>query len=241
MNTPITNHRGPATRSRLASAGRFMAAAVLAFSLAACATSAQDPGGPLTILPDTVPGGIDPGAGVATCVISDRTFDDDVTVPADVDCTFANVVIEGNLVLSRGASITSNGGHVDGNVLVYPNANYNADATTIGGNVQAERASSVALNGVQLNGNVQTKRTASLTVIGGTVGGDIQPDDGGSVTVTGVQVNGNIQVYDNDGGVAITDNVIDGNLQCQGNQPAPTGSGNVVNGNAEGQCSALAN
>src|SRR5690606_14877461 len=67
-------------------AGRALVAVLLAFSLAACASAGpngpNDPGGPLTTLPDDVPPGDDPSGGAVGCVIADRTFDDDVTVPA---------------------------------------------------------------------------------------------------------------------------------------------------------------
>src|SRR5690554_2564380 len=113
-------------------------AAVLTLGLAACATSENGgPGGDgnTVNLPTEVPQGSDPsgGAGSAGCVIADASYDDDVTVPENVTCSFAKVTVEGNLVLAPGASVTSVGGHVDGNVLVYPNGSYDADGTSIGG------------------------------------------------------------------------------------------------------------
>ena len=166
---------------------RVLVAALLAFGLAACATGApQEPGGPLTLLPDTVPVGMDPSTGAGGgCVLTDVSFDDDVTVPANATCTFTNVTIDGNLVLSRGASVISSAGVVNGNVLVYPTAEYTATTTVIDGNVQAEGSAAVDLDQVKVGGNVQTEETTSLVVTGGSVDGNIQPDDGGQLTISG--------------------------------------------------------
>lgn len=214
-------------------------------ALGACASQAQagpdDPGGPMTLLPGTIPSGIDPSAGSApTCVVANQTFDDDVRVPKGVDCTFTDVTIDGNLIVANGASVTYDGGHIDGNVLVYPSASFDATGTSVNGNVQAERSSQVTLTDANVGGSVQTESASGLAVVGGTVDGNIQPDDGGSVLVDGVNVNGDVQPFDNRGGVTITDNFIEGNLQCKGNDPAPSGGGNIVHGNAEDQCAGLA-
>lgn len=216
----------------------------LALVLGACATEAQagpnDPGGPMTLLPDTIPGGIDPSDGSPACAVANRTFDDDVRVPKGATCTFTDVTIDGNLIIANGASVTYGGGHIDGNVLVYPSASFEATGTSVNGNVQAERSSQVTLSDASVGGSVQTQSASGLAVVGGSVNGNIQPDDGGSVLVDGVNVNGDVQPFDNRGGVTITDNVIGGNLQCKGNDPAPAGGGNTVHGNAEDQCEDLA-
>src|SRR5690606_16869708 len=138
------------------------------------------------------------------------------------------------------AEVTSEGGMVGGNVLVYPNATYDASGTAIGGNVQAARATKVQLVTTAVNGNVQSEECSDVTMPTGTVAGDIKPGDRGSVDIDGVFVDGNVQVYDNTGGVAILNNEIGGNLQCEGNVPAPTGGNNVVHGSAEDQCEGLA-
>ena len=82
--------------------GPVLLALLFTLALAACnGGGAQTPGddGRVDPLPPDVPVGTDPGDGTTTCVVSDRTFDDDVTVPADLHCVFYNVIIEGNLVL----------------------------------------------------------------------------------------------------------------------------------------------
>ncbi len=244
---------------------RTIAALVLLTVMTACSMGGPDggPDGSVDPLPIQVPPGTDPAEGGTVCVLTDRTFGDDVTVPEGLHCVFNNVTIEGNLVLARQARVEHWGGHVDGNVLVYPDAEYRADLgvpVTIGGDVQAEGAAAIRLEGVELDGNLQTLRTDEVEVSSGAVGGNVQTDRGGSVTLTGVAVDGNIQPLqnggqltidsntvggdvqpkENTGGVTINDNRIDGNLQCEGNVPPPTGSGNIVQGDAEGQCSALA-
>jgi len=246
--------------------GPVLLALLFTLALAACnGGGAQTPGddGRVDPLPPDVPVGTDPGDGTTTCVVSDRTFDDDVTVPADLHCVFYNVIIEGNLVLSADSHVEHWGGHVDGDVKVYTGAEYRADfgeLVTVGGNVQADRAAAIRLTDAAIEGDVQTLRTPLVEVVNGSVDGNIQNDRGSAVTITGVTVNGNIQPLENDGmvtindntvngdvqpkentgGVTINDNQIDGNLQCESNTPPPTGSGYVVQGDAEGQCSALA-
>ena len=239
---------------------------LLALALAACsAGGTQTPGddGRVDPLPPDVPVGTDPGDGTTTCVVTDRTFDDNVTVPADLHCVFYNVIVEGNLVLSTDSRVEHWGGHVDGDVQVYTGAEYRADfgeLVTVGGNVQADGAAAIRLTDATVDGDVQSLHTPLVEVVNGSVDGNIQNDRGGAVTITGVTVNGNIQPLENGGmvtindnvvngdvqpkentgGVTINDNEIDGNLQCESNDPAPTGGGNVVQGDAEGQCSALA-
>lgn len=260
IGNSIRRPAGSPASTRVVAVGRLLAAALLALVLAACSSAAQTqiPGGPLEHLPSTITDGTNPAEGGDSCVVENRSFDDDVTVPKDLVCTFNNVTINGNLILAPGARVDATGGHVDGNVLVYPNAKYVATGTSINGNVQAERATLIDIEDVQLNGNVQTWRTASLVVTGGSTS-DIQPERNGTVTVVGVQVDGNIQpekntdmvtinnnrVYgdvqpkENTGGVTINNNEILGNLQCESNVPAPTGSGNTVHGDYDGQCSTL--
>ena len=208
----------PASTRRVALFGRLLAGALLALVLAACSSAAQTqiPGGPLEHLPSTITNGTNPAEGGESCVVENRTFDDDVTVPQDLVCTFNNVTIEGNLVLAPGARVDATGGHVDGNVLVYPGAEYVANGTTINGNVQAERADLVDIQDVQVNGNVQTWRTTTLSVTGGSAS-NIQPDRNGTVTISGVQVDGNIQPLQNTGMVTINDNAVNGDVQPKEN------------------------
>lgn len=251
---------GPTLPTRTA---RTIAAFLLVLGLAACGMGANGGGdGRVEELPSTVPPGTDPAEGGTTCVISGQTFDDDVTIPTGIHCVFNDVIIEGNLVLAPNTRVEQQGGRVDGNVLVYPNAEYVADLgapVTIGGDAQAEEAASVLLGGAELDGNLQTLRTEVVEASGGTIGGNVQNDRGGTVTITGVAVGGNIQPLqnsghvtiegntvdgdvqpkENTGGVTITNNQIGGNLQCEGNAPPPTGGGNIVQGDAEGQCAGL--
>ena len=237
----IRRPAGSPASTRVALFGRLLAAALLALVLAACSSAAQTqiPGGPLEHLPSTITDGTNPAEGGDSCVVENRSFDDDVTVPQDLVCTFSNVTIEGNLVLAPGARVDATAGHVDGNVLVYPGAEYVASGTSINGNVQAERANLVDIEDVQLNGNVQTWRTASLVVTGGSAA-NIQPEKNtGMVTINDNRVDGDVQPKENTGGVTINNNEIFGNLQCESNVPAPTGSGNTVHGDYDGQCTTL--
>ena len=196
---------------------------LLTLALAACSASGtQTPGddGRVDPLPPEAPVGTDPAEGGTTCVVTDRTFDDDVTVPADLHCVFYDVIIEGNLALSTDSRVEHWGGHVDGNVLVYTGAEYRADfgeLVTVGGNVQADNAAAIRLSGATVDGDVQTLRTPLVEVIDGAVEGNIQNDRGGSVTITGVTVNGNIQPLENDGMVTINDNAVNGDVQPKEN------------------------
>ncbi len=105
-------------------AGRLRAGGVLSMllatglMLAACAGAPSDNGGGTPPPGGGPPAGLDPREG-DTCDISERRYEDDVTVPANVTCSFALVTFEGNLVISPGASVTVEGVRVEGNVELY--------------------------------------------------------------------------------------------------------------------------
>ena len=186
---------------------------VLLFVLAAC-TSGDFPTGQ-----DGALTGIDPVSADGSCVIENRTFDDDVALKARTHCTFVDVRIEGNLRLNRGARLLGTRIEVDGNI-------------------QAQRATSLSVLDSEIHGDIQFEQGGDVEVQNTRVDGNLQlGENEGSLFVESSVIEGDLQAFQNRlGPFQFEGNTIDGNLQCKENSPSPRGSGNMVNGNREDQC-----
>lgn len=153
-----------------------------------------------------------------------------VAAPASADdrvCrgTIGSKLIDGDVVVPKGASCTLLGTRVDGNVLVKGNATLVARGVKVDGNIQAGNHRRV----------VVTARDGSKS----RVEGSVQLKQGGGGTLLGMVVNGDIQLFSNDARFTVRGNRVDGNLQCKSNRPKPIGGNNVVEGNKEDQCRGL--
>lgn len=136
--------------------------------------------------------------------------------------TIGKRVVDGNVIVPRGAVCTLNGTTVKGDVEVKRNATVRVKGAYVDGNIQGENHKWVAVR--PLNG----KRTV--------VDGNIQLKQGGGGNILNNRVDGDIQLFSNRGKFTVRNNTVDGNLQCKSNKPKPVGSKNRVKGNKEGQC-----
>lgn len=150
------------------------------------------------------------------------------------------VVINGNVIVTGDCML--NGTTVIGNVLVSDGGSLTTNGAQIEGSIQADEADFVLIDQTSVTGDIQLEELedGASAVTNSTVNGNIQLiGNNVSLLIDDNQVAGDIQAFDNEGDLEIRDNIVDGNLQCQGNNPAPTGGNNQVNGNKEDQCAGL--
>jgi hypothetical protein len=153
------------------------------------------------------------------CDIRDRTFDDDVTIPSNTDCTFTSVRIRGDLVLESGASLV-------------------ATTLTVEGNIDALQARLLTLLNASVEGNITFEEGGEAGLHDSLVEGNLHLEANlGPLYVDNSTIGGNVDLVDNSGGpFSVSRNSIDGNLKCSGNSPPPSGGDNTVGGDREGQC-----
>jgi hypothetical protein len=165
-----------------------------------------------------------------TCTGSMTGILKNVDVPDGASCVLSGAIVEGNVHVKRGASLS-----------VGP-----LGVTTIRGNVEADHCLSVWLAGtVTVEGNLHIQHCtldSGYEGPGVEVGGNVQcQNNSGACQAVSGWVGGNLQVKSNisDSASDISGNTIGGNLQCQGNMPAPTHTApNDVHGNKQGECKA---
>lgn len=149
-------------------------------------------------------------------------IDDDLDVTGT--CVLDGTVVEGNVVLFAGGSLTLRNARIEGNVQSTDSPfEVDIDASRIEGNIQIDQlvGDDAIIRNTRVDGSIQVNENRPRLLI------------------TDNEVGGDIQAFDNTGGLDIAGNRVDGNLQCGGNDPAPTGEDNTVEGNRQGQCSRL--
>lgn len=154
------------------------------------------------------------------------TTKDVVFVPQNATCTLNNTNVEGNIIVSTGATLVARGVSVKGNIQSEGHARVTVVSSTT-------RASSI-------NGDIQIKQGRSATVTSARIGGSLQVEqNSGAFNFSSNTIGSDLQANQNSGtGLTIRSNRINGNLQCQSNVPAPVGSGNVA-ASKEDQCARL--
>ncbi len=163
--------------------------------------------------------GIDPVSADGSCVIENRTFNDDVALKARAHCTFVDVRIEGTLKLNRGARLL-------------------ATRVEVAGNVQAQRAGSLSLLDAEVHGDIHFQRGGDVEVRNTRIDGHLHLEENdGSLLAESNVIQHDLQAFQNRlGPFHFEGNTIGGSLRCKENSPFPRGSDNVVNGNREDQC-----
>lgn len=146
---------------------------------------------------------------------------DNVRVPDGRSCTLQGTILNGNIVVGRGATLVATGVRMNGNVRAEGHRLVRLDGgTDVGGSVQLTQGGRAQISGIAVDSDIQLD--ANL----------------GALALAANRVGGNVQVVGNSGGVTLNRNRISGALQCKENSPAPTGSGNVA-GDKERQCARL--
>ena len=163
-----------------------------------------------------------------TTILSDKTIDGDLIVPAGKGCELDGVTVIGNVHVGIGASFFTQIS--------------SAGRTIILGNVIADNCADIAwAPSVYISGNVQIVGCAgpSYVQVTGTITGNVAClNNPASCEIENATVGGDLQVNNNSGGATVTGNYVGGNLQSVGNASgALTVSGNHVAGTRQGQCS----
>lgn len=170
--------------------------------------------------------------------IGQRVIDGNVIVPKGADCTLQGTTVKGNVIVRAYADVDIHRANIDGNIQSW-GARIRVRASTIDGDYQAKGGPSV--NFVRYNtfgGNIQTEEGVKyLQATHNEVDGNIQHVKSRNAEILSNRVNGDVQVFENRNTVLkISWNRIKGNLQCKSNYPRPTGGNNTVAGDKEGQC-----
>jgi hypothetical protein len=154
------------------------------------------------------------------------TTKDVVFVPQNATCTLNNTNVEGNIIVSNGATLIARGVRVKGSIQSEGHARVTVVRST-------SRVSTI-------NGDIQIKQGRSATVTSARIGGSLQVEqNNGAFNFSSNTIGSDLQANANTGtGLTIRSNRINGNLQCQSNVPAPVGSGNVA-ASKEDQCARL--
>jgi len=146
-------------------------------------------------------------------------FDGNATIPADADCSYANLVTGGNLVVEQGANLTLEGGEV-------------------AGSVQASAWSQVIVIDSAIHGSFQVEGGPSLEIERSTIDGNLQiAGITGPVSISVVDVGGALQISScSDGTIEMIDTTIAGNLDCTDNSSSFELENVTVSGASTGQC-----
>jgi|SRR5271166_2095650 len=142
----------------------------------------------------------------------------------------AGAVVDGNVMVTSGATLRMPGGTVHGSVSSNNALHIEIGSATVGTNVLLAGTT----NGIIITGSIIT---GSLTITGTQSG----PIEVVSATVsTNVLLSGN-KTSGSAPNDLVAENAIGGNLTCVANIPAPVNSGvlNTVTGNEVGQCVGL--
>jgi hypothetical protein len=196
-----------------------------------------------------------------TGVITATTIPGDVVVPSGAFCDLDGVIVQGDVIVQRGGSLSVDAtstdtlirGNIRGNGCGYiqlKNTASPAIRMVVGGDVTIARCTDTAFSGCV---GVSTSTPPASVLIGGsfkcsdisdtcvalycTVAGDVDcSGNAGGCELAASAVGGNAIINDNGALSTIANNVIAGALKCNGNAAA-NGAGNKVAGTKSGQCS----
>lgn len=161
-------------------------------------------------------------AGTVECTstIGAQIIDDNLVVPADSGCKLSGTVVNGNVKVQDGGTLTVE------------------DSAVIEGNLKADGALSVTITGSAVNGNLQIKDSDSVVVDESVLDGNVKVKGSGDAEIRDSSINGNVAAKDNSGNVVLIGNNIDGNFNASNNDNPIIAEGNDVSGNTSGEATA---
>ena len=171
-------------------------------------------------------------------LLADGFFDsvefDDIIVPSGAVCVLHSVIVNGNIEVNQGGSLTVFFSEVKGNIFADKAKIVNVQQSSVNGDlVLTATTIFTAVNFNTINGNLEILKSKSAVslVIFNEVNGNII-------------FNNNFFAQSNPDGNIISANTVNGNLECKGNTSPPNHSlsdfgDNTVAGNKKGQCKNL--